>query len=207
MARSAAKGFKSWGDKTPSYILDVAILYELFPDSKYMYIVRDGRDVALSLMAKPWGPRNIFSCAMYWKKCNARSAILDELVDKKQLYFVRYEDLLDHPESLVADIYSFLDEQDKLSTIEYLIRRIRPRNYNHWKTEMSTQQIQLFEAVASTTLKRFGYQTTHEETPVNALSASAFKLHNGICRTLYLCKLNTTDAVRVKFFGKQPFGE
>ena len=55
MMRFTSKGKTSWGDKTPIYILDLEIIYRLFPDAKYLYIVKDGRDVALSLMQVPWG--------------------------------------------------------------------------------------------------------------------------------------------------------
>ncbi|MCP4107587.1 MAG: sulfotransferase [Desulfobacteraceae bacterium] len=39
----------SWGGKTPDYTGQIDQLYEFFPDVKIIHIVRDGRDIALSL--------------------------------------------------------------------------------------------------------------------------------------------------------------
>ncbi|NRB40050.1 MAG: sulfotransferase [Pseudomonadales bacterium] len=44
------KGKVIWGDKDPAYTTDIDILNKLFPDAKYIHIVRDGRDVALSIV-------------------------------------------------------------------------------------------------------------------------------------------------------------
>jgi hypothetical protein len=50
----------SWGDKTPWYLLRLDCLVELFPDAQFIFIYRDGRDVALSLLEKDWGPNSIY---------------------------------------------------------------------------------------------------------------------------------------------------
>ena len=39
-----------WGDKTPKYTVSLPILYQLFPDAQFVHIVRDGRDVFLSMV-------------------------------------------------------------------------------------------------------------------------------------------------------------
>src|SRR5262249_43300645 len=38
-----------WGDKTPSYACHLEILNNMFPTSRFIHIIRDGRDVALSI--------------------------------------------------------------------------------------------------------------------------------------------------------------
>lgn len=40
-------GKKSWGIKKPSYALTSASIDTLFPNAKFLHIIRDGRDVAL----------------------------------------------------------------------------------------------------------------------------------------------------------------
>jgi len=42
-------GKKRWGDKTTSYVFEVDFLVKLFPASKFIVLIRDGRDVAVSL--------------------------------------------------------------------------------------------------------------------------------------------------------------
>lgn len=41
-------------DKTPRNSLIVPTLYEVFPDAQFIFILRDGRDAALSLAKNPW---------------------------------------------------------------------------------------------------------------------------------------------------------
>ncbi len=78
-AHTARKGHISWGDKTPHYLLQLDIIQRLFPESKIVYIVRDGRDTALSLMRTAWGPANVYAAAAYWKLCNASGPVIDQL--------------------------------------------------------------------------------------------------------------------------------
>jgi hypothetical protein len=42
-------GAALWGDKTPDYGLCMGLLQRLWPEAKFLHIVRDGRDVALSM--------------------------------------------------------------------------------------------------------------------------------------------------------------
>ena len=39
-----------WGDKTPMYMQHLRLLERLFPDARYVHLIRDGRDAALSFL-------------------------------------------------------------------------------------------------------------------------------------------------------------
>ncbi len=51
---AATQGKMRWGNKTPTYVTEMDRLYGLFPDSQFIHIVRDGRDVAVSLASVSW---------------------------------------------------------------------------------------------------------------------------------------------------------
>ncbi|MBI4681886.1 MAG: sulfotransferase [Nitrospirae bacterium] len=201
------KGYKLWGDKTPHYILDIDVLYKLFPTAKYIYIVRDGRDVALSLLNVEWEPYNILTCAERWKRYNRQNDVLDKLKSSNQLYSLRYEDLLDNAERIVPDVYKFLDEEYNENKMNELIGRIRKGNYGKWKSKMNTRQIKLFESIAANTLKRFGYETTYEESEISGLTKAVYNSHELLMRTKFLFKINIVDGIKIKFFGKEPFAD
>lgn len=55
-----------WGDKEPAYVIDIDILYKIFPNLKVIHLVRDGRDVALSLRNLSWGSKNLPRLAREW---------------------------------------------------------------------------------------------------------------------------------------------
>ena len=52
-----------WGDKTPDYGRHVPTIRELLPEARFIHLIRDGRDVALSLrplwfaLARSWAER------------------------------------------------------------------------------------------------------------------------------------------------------
>src|SRR5438094_522137 len=52
-----------WGDKTPRYVEHIPLLASLFPSARFLHIIRDGRDVVLSLSSLldvwPWVPQTV----------------------------------------------------------------------------------------------------------------------------------------------------
>lgn len=206
MLRVEVNGPMSWGDKTPDYLLDVDILYTLFPDSKYIYIVRDGRDVALSLLDREWGPNNVYGCATYWKACNTDHATLKVLRSSGQLYSLRYEDLLLEADRIVPELYRFLGEEENAHDIARLVAEIKPTNSNKWKVAMTPSKIELFERLAGNTLDKFGYETSHRERGVNKLSEAWYRFGDAFQKGLFLVKTNTIDAIKIKYFNHDPFG-
>ena len=62
------EGKRRWGDKTPQYVLEIPLLFRLFPDARVLHIIRDGRDVALSWLAVNFGPENVYTSALEWRK-------------------------------------------------------------------------------------------------------------------------------------------
>lgn len=197
----------NWGDKTPHYLIDLDIINELFPKSKFIYIVRDGRDVALSLLERPWPPYNIYFCAQNWKIMNSPNHTLDVLESQKQLYKIKYEDLLDNPEIVVKKLYNFLGENYNPDEMTESIKSLKKGNYNKWKVALKPNQIKLFEQCSANTLKRFDYTTTFEESPINPLAKIFFKLHEKIHWAKWMFEMNVIDGIKIKYFGKKPFAE
>src|ERR671914_974011 len=48
------KGKSLVGDKTPSYVLSLPTLHGLWPKAKFVHLIRDGRDVCLSMVNWKW---------------------------------------------------------------------------------------------------------------------------------------------------------
>jgi len=195
------------GEKTPWYLLELPMIVELFPKAKFIYIIRDGRDVALSLLEKDWGPNNIYTCAEYWKRLNAQTKEFDMLENNGQLIRLRYEDLLNNPEEYVFKIYKFLDEPLNNEALEPLIKRTKGDNFNKWKSKMTTKQIALFESVAGETLKRFGYETNNVENSISSFKECLYRIHDKLVWLRFMFKTNVVDGIRIKFFGKEPFAD
>lgn len=207
MKRFGGLGKQSWGDKTPHYIRNFEMLYNLFPDSRYLYIVRDGRDTALSLLQVPWGPNNVFACAEYWQYSNRERPIFEELRNQGKLLDVGYESLLDRPEEVVRKIYNFLGAPFPDEETSKLIKTIKPGNYNKWKNQMSIKQRRRFEAVAGDTLRRFGYETEFLEESTSDIEKIFWRSIDRFLYINHLIKINTVDTIRIRFFGMDPFSD
>ncbi|CAA9224673.1 MAG: Sulfotransferase domain superfamily, partial [uncultured Chloroflexia bacterium] len=59
-------GKPRWGDKTPRYVIKMLIIQRVLPEAHFIHIIRDGRDVALSVLEQPWGPATIEEAATWW---------------------------------------------------------------------------------------------------------------------------------------------
>ena len=119
------------GDKTPGYINHIPLLDELFPDCKFIHIVRDGRDTAVSMwhfilrtdvgktLAK-WGDFSHFleSYASVWKKEVVSGQQNGRLLGENRYLEIRYEDLLVESKSSFAGVLDFLDVDSQSETIQ-----------------------------------------------------------------------------------------
>ena len=56
--------------------------------------------------------------------------------EKDQLFELQYENLLQYPEAVIRDIYSFLEDEYIESQLRLIIDSINNRNYFKWKTKM-----------------------------------------------------------------------
>ena len=93
-------------EKSPSNIRRLAMLAAIYPDAWYISIVRDGRDVARSLMGTPMAPSTAAQAAGEWVKS------LDFLEQFRHLFGrfreVRYEAMLADPVAAAADLFEWL---------------------------------------------------------------------------------------------------
>lgn len=205
--RFSRLGCDLWSDKTPHYILNFETIYDLYPNAKYVFIIRDGRDVALSLLKMSWGPNNIYYCAKLWEECNRWSQRLQSLKDENRLFFVQYEDLLDNIEDRAKKLYEFVGVNYPTEEVDKIISGVKSGNYNKWKTSMTKRQIRVFESIAGQTLGKFGYELSSEQKPVPVFWGYIYQLHNFLLRLKFLFVINVIDGFKIKFLGKQPFAE
>src|SRR5213078_168759 len=103
---AARHGKSRWGDKTPMYMQRLRMLERLFPDARFVHLVRDGRDAALSFLAMPPGivtetwahPRTVGQFACQWQTEVAAAQALGRRVGPARYLELRYEELVADPE-------------------------------------------------------------------------------------------------------------
>jgi hypothetical protein len=97
-----------WGDKDPIYTQHIEILNEIFPNAKFIHLIRDGRDVALSLITKRWGPTTFTNAIKYWERTIQMTRRLLRMLDSTQTIELKYEDLVTDPEGNLRNLCVFL---------------------------------------------------------------------------------------------------
>jgi hypothetical protein len=94
---AARHGKPRWGDKTPLHVERMAQLASALPEAHFVHLIRDGRDVAVSLRPLPFAPADgsIEAIASQWSDqiAGARRQAL-ELPHYREL---RFEDLVTDP--------------------------------------------------------------------------------------------------------------
>lgn len=102
-------GVQFFGDSTPPNIMNSQFLHKMFPEAKFINMVRDGRDVSHSVIREHWGPKDPFKALDWWKNriIKADSALTQ--VPKEKKLTLRLENLihLKREESL-GDLLSFI---------------------------------------------------------------------------------------------------
>jgi hypothetical protein len=169
-------GAVRWGDKTPIYASYVDLIHRIFPRAKFVHIIRDGRDVALSLLDK-WGHDlhiDIFFAARNWVRRIRQAQNSGAQIGPDLFYQMRYEDLVREPESQLRELCDFLEEPycPEMAAPHRLARAtIREGDFHaplrrppssdrieRWKLEMSVADQRLFHRVAGRLLAEFGYE-------------------------------------------------
>ncbi|HEX2090950.1 MAG TPA: sulfotransferase [Longimicrobiaceae bacterium] len=90
---AARFGKSRWGDKTPLYCMELDTIRRLLPEARFVHVIRDGRDVALSLRKMWFSPgREMKAQAAYWRRCVLAARRAGG--GRPDYLEVRYEDLI-----------------------------------------------------------------------------------------------------------------
>ena len=109
-AYAERQGKSRWGDKTPAYMLSVQRIGRALPESRFVHLIRDGRDVALSQRARALNeqPPPAEQAARWVKRI--RKAREQALALKGPRYVeARYEDLVREPEATLRRVCDFVE--------------------------------------------------------------------------------------------------
>jgi predicted GIY-YIG superfamily endonuclease len=103
------QGKKRWADKTPCYTAHLDFIYTLFPDCQIIHIIRDGRDVVRSHQNR-WGYRSALKSIRVWREYITHAREFGKTLNSKQYLEVRYEELVQQPETSAKALFEYLEE-------------------------------------------------------------------------------------------------
>lgn len=182
---------KIWIDHTPFNIVYAPILFALFPDTKMIHLVRDGRAVASSVMKLDWGPSCINTAAHWYINRVAHGLAAESSFGPDRVRQFRYEDLILQPQTTLHEICRFLEidfEPDIITgrglNVPQYVAEQHPliagapdaKRIHAWKTELSARQIEIFESIAGQMLHCLGYELSFGWSSKPAGSFELFRL-------------------------------
>jgi hypothetical protein len=176
-------GGAGYGDKTPGYVRSIPRIAAAFPESRFVHIVRDGRDVALSLLEVEWAPDSIVDAARFWRQRVEAGRNAGRVLGPSRYAELRYEDFLEDPKGETKRICDFLRLPFEETMLDYAgradaiieqsavphrhegLRDAPTKGRRNWRAQMEPKDVLLFEAVAGEALTTFGYPRYAAETP------------------------------------------
>lgn len=180
-AYASREGKQRYGDKTQSYIHDLSLLADLFPEAKFVHAIRDGRNVAL---AHAKGER-VEQVALSWSRRVVEGRRAGEALGSERYTESRYEDLIDAPETAVRRLCEFLDLSFEPEMLRYYERAesvisttavpdrhldiYKPptKGLQDWTEELTEAQVARFESIAGDALELLGYQRSVPRIPLS----------------------------------------
>ena len=167
-------GKNRWIEKTPTNILYMKELLEIFPGSKLIHIYRDGRDVAGSIVANNFWPiwkNNVLkfpselrdisvrNCAIYWRELLQYAFKTASSLSQNSHLKLKLEDLVDDPKTQLEKICDFVGEKfdEKMIALN-----LSQHNIGRWRKTFTKEDVTDFKKEAGDLLVEMGYEIDNE---------------------------------------------
>lgn len=136
------------------------LLLHLFPEARFVHLIRDARDVAASVIARGWAG-NTWTASARWEDAERAWERLVALLPADRWLELRYEDLLRAPERELGRICAFLGIPFRREMLEVegrsSYRRPDPSRAEAWRRHLSPRAVRLVEARIGGLLEARGY--------------------------------------------------
>lgn len=179
----------------------------------YIYLYRDGRDVALSFQNAIVGEKHIYHLARKWRDEQERALQVCEQLEGSRIIRVTYEELITHPSetlkgicsflgiSFNADMLNFYNSEESITTArsgdmwKNVVKPVIENNYGMFKTGLSPRDLAIFEAVAGETLVKLGYRkfSTINDVDLSPESLEEFDQQNERLKVNYIIHSGKKD--------------
>lgn len=175
---ASRQGKTRWAEKTPGHVFSVRELAAHFPDARFLHVVRDGRDVALSRRRLGWtGTRSrnplaaLVYAAAHWEAAVAAGHSGARRLGERVLE-IRYEDLVREPEPALRAIEQFAGveiDRERLARAEVgslgrantafggTLSGISKGALERWRRELTPQELVAIEALVADLLELYRY--------------------------------------------------
>lgn len=148
-------------------------------NAKYLYIYRDGRDVAVSFKKAVVGQKHFYHIAQEWGKAQRTALKMRAQTSPNQFFSLSYEMLISDPEPTLQALCQFLEVEYSPSMLDFhqsseatstasssslwsnVTKPIMSQNTKKFLTQASEEEVKVFELVAGDVLDELGYERVY----------------------------------------------
>lgn len=169
-------GRRYWGDKNPHYVADenegcLETILDLFPDARFIHIIRDGRDVVCSGLRGVW--KDFDAVHQMWTSHVNRGCDFGRRLPADRYFELRYEDLIRDDMGVARQILTFLGIEMHKSVVNWCLRQREKRiplcvptrdivedvTSSDWSVFLSPEQRVRSLELIGRELVRYGYES------------------------------------------------
>lgn len=172
------RGAETWCCKSLANVHYVPEINTYLPKAKYIYLYRDGRDVAVSFKKAVVGQKHFYHIAQDWAKAQRAALKMRHRFDESQFFSISYEKLTGSPEQTLKDLCAFLDVDYHPSMLDFhesgeakntaassslwnnVTKPVMNSNTKKFLNQASEEEVKIFELVAGDVLDELGYERT-----------------------------------------------
>ena len=170
------EGKPRYGEKTASVVRGLSTLPELFPEMRFVHIVRDGRDAANAHFHASWGANDLIRAGRLWAKHVTALRNLGQSAGPDRYLEIRYEQLVENTDQVLRSVCAFVDLEYDPQMLEYHVKgsnaltavnvnqdshhsvNLPPtRGLRDWRRDLDRRQLEHLEVAIGDTLETFGY--------------------------------------------------
>lgn len=195
-AAAKSKGAKYWCCKSMQNLFYSQAMEQYGLNLKYIFLYRDGRDVALSFKKAIVGDKHVYHLAKQWKEEQDICIELYKQYGAEKVFLLNYEKLVAEPEACIQSLCNFLAIDYTNNMMQFyesssskaaaaagdmwknLEKPVMQDNTNKYLKELSAEEIEIYEWVAGDTLRALGYRLSSELKHPELMSAEAIIRYN-----------------------------
>lgn len=168
-AYARTRGKPRTADKTPANVYRIPLLAQMFPTARVARVLRDPRDVAMSMSLQHFVTGGLARAAVIWRNAARSGRAGRERVKADRVFDVRYEDLVADPAGQIgrllenaslpfdAAVLAHERSEDNIAGAEHELASGRVVRIRSWREEMSIDQVAVVELVAGDEMESEGY--------------------------------------------------
>jgi len=178
----------------------INILYN-YPDSKIIYLVRDGRDVATSEKKIKFRKRHIYLISEKWVQEQEKSIKVYQNLGSNKVFILKYEELLLNTREVLIQICNFLEinygdhllnfhkrknikEQSTKSEFwKNISSPILKNNIGKFRNNLSQNEIKIFESLSWEVLSILNYRSVNgSPKKISHLEELKYRIYNKLLK-------------------------